>query len=46
MDNYIRIKINKDGKIINVIMNWNDASKPSENIIDIDSTKDIFLNTK
>lgn len=46
MDNYLGIKTDKDGKIINVSMNWDDADKPCKKIVDKNVAKNIFLDGK
>ncbi|MDN5316559.1 MAG: hypothetical protein PWR08_683 [Thermoanaerobacterium sp.] len=46
MDNYLRIKTDKDGKIINVSINWDDAEKPYKKIVDKNVVKNIFLDEK
>ncbi|MDI3477367.1 MAG: hypothetical protein PWQ59_892 [Thermoanaerobacterium sp.] len=46
MDNYLRIKTDKGGKIINVSINWDDAEKPCKKIVDKNVVKNIFLDEK
>ncbi|AST56615.1 propeptide amd peptidase M4 [Thermoanaerobacterium thermosaccharolyticum] len=46
MDNYLRIKTDKDGKIINVSINWDDAEKSCKKIVDENVVKNIFLGKK
>lgn len=46
MDNYLRIKTDKNGKIINVSMNWDDADKPCKVNVDKNTAKNIFLDRK
>ncbi|PHO06726.1 peptidase propeptide domain-containing protein [Thermoanaerobacterium thermosaccharolyticum] len=46
MDNYLRIKTDKDGKIINVSIIWDDAEKPCKKIVDKNVVKNIFLDKK